>query len=275
MPPTRSHVGTEDPRNKSLEGRTALLVGAGTGIGRACVDACLADGAKVVALEIDPDKCEELGRLGSDVEVVPGDATRLVDNRRAVDIALQRFGRLDTLACFVGVFDYYLGIEDLPEDRIDAAFDEIFRTNVLSHLLAVKAAVHALRANRGSIVLTLSTSSFYPGRGGILYLASKHAGVGLVRGLAHELAPDVRVNGVAPGGTTGTDLRGLDALNTGARSLGAAAGRTADIAARVPLSIAMDGDDHAGAYVFLASDRSRATTGTVVHSDGGVGIGGA
>lgn len=236
------------------------------------MDAFRDDGARVVAMDIDPAKCDDLARLSDDVVAVHGDATRMEDNHAAVDRAVTTFGRLDVLACFVGVFDYYAGIDDLEEGQLPAAFDEIFRTNVLSHLLAVKAAVEPLRAAGGTIVLTLSTSSFHPGRGGILYVATKHAGVGLVRGLAHELAPDVRVNGVAPGGTARTDLRGLQALGTADRSLGATTGREQDMAGRVPLAIAMDGHDHAGAYVFLASDRSRGTTGTVVHSDGGVGI---
>ena len=53
------------------------------------------------------------------------------------------------------------------------------------------------------MLLTESTSAYYPGRGGVLYLASKFAVRGLVTALAHDLAPDVRVNGVAPGGTSG------------------------------------------------------------------------
>ena len=81
------------------------------------------------------------------------------------------------------------------------AFDELFHANVASPLLGVHAALDALTASRGSVVLTCSTSGFYPGRGGVLYVASKFAVRGLVVALAHELAPDVRVNAVAPGGT--------------------------------------------------------------------------
>ena len=73
----------------------------------------------------------------------------------------------------------------------------------------MRAAEKELRQTKGSIVVTGSSSSFYPGRGGILYVSSKFALRGVVVQLAHELAPDIRVNGVAPGGTIGTDLRGL------------------------------------------------------------------
>jgi NAD(P)-dependent dehydrogenase (short-subunit alcohol dehydrogenase family) len=80
--------------------------------------------------------------------------------------------------------------------------DEMFTVNVKSHPHAVKAALPALRRGaRGSVILTESTSAYYPGRGGVLYVSSKFAVRGLVAALAHELAPEIRVNGVAPGGT--------------------------------------------------------------------------
>src|SRR6202034_4173958 len=92
-----------------------------------------------------------------------------------------------------------------------------------------------------SIVLTESASSYYPGRGGVLYVSSKFAVRGLVATLAYELAPDIRVNGVAPGGTRGTDLRGLSSLGLSDRRLDDTPGREADLAARVPLGVALSG----------------------------------
>lgn len=255
-----------------LDGKVALIVGGGAGIGRAVVAAYVAESARVVVLERDEEKCLALNELGPDVVAVAGDATSLADNRRAVETAVRTFDSLDVLATFVGVFDYYTTLLDLPDCAIDAAFDEIFRTNVLSYLLSVKAAAEPLTEGGGSVVLTLSTSSFYPGRGGVLYVATKFAGRGLVSSLAHELAPNIRVNGVAPGGTLGTELRGLRALDMGERRLGTASGRAEELASRTPLQVALTGDDHAGAYVFLASDRSRGTTGTVIKSDGGIGV---
>ena len=252
-----------------LDGKRALVVGAGSGIGRAVVDAFSAEGAKVAVLERDPKKCQVLRAERPDVEVTEGDATTRGANDRAVAAALDALGGLDTLVHCVGVFDFYRGLTDI--DDLPAAFDEMFHTNVLSALQSVAAAVPALRAQAGaSIVLTESTSSYHPGRGGVLYVASKFAVRGLVAALAHELAPDIRVNGVAPGGTLGTDLRGLESLGQAGTRLGDTPGRAGDLVARTPLRVASTAADHAWSYVFLASDRARAITGDTTHPDGGV-----
>ena len=255
-----------------LQDRRALVVGAGSGIGRAVVDAFRSEGARVAVLERDPEKCAKLTAEVAGTPVVTGDATTRAANEEAVAATVSAFGGLDVLVNCVGVFDFYRGIGELDADRIDAAFDEMFTVNVKSHIHAVKAALPALRESRGSVVLTESTSAYYPGRGGVLYVSSKFAVRGLVLTLAHELAPDVRVNGVAPGGTVGTDLRGLRSLGLDAQSLGATADRAADLAARVPLRVALSGDDHAWSYVFLASERSRGITGDVIHPDGGMAV---
>jgi NAD(P)-dependent dehydrogenase (short-subunit alcohol dehydrogenase family) len=176
------------------------------------------------------------------------------------------------LVSCVGVFDFYRGIGDLDADQVDEAFDEMYAVNVKSHVHSVKAALPALRESGGNVVLTESTSAYYPGRGGVLYVSSKFAVRGLVTTLAHELAPHVRVNGVAPGGTLNTDLRGLDSLGLGTRRLDDNPDRAADLAARTPLHVALSGADHAWSYVFLASDRARGITGDVLHPDGGIGV---
>lgn len=255
-----------------LDGRRALVVGAGSGIGRAVVDAFRAEGARVAVLERDPGKCRDLSAQLPEVPVVLGDATTRQANDHAVGVAVDAFGGLDVLVCCVGIFDFYQGIDDLDAELLDDAFDEVYRVNVKSHLHAVKAALPALRQARGTVLLTESTSAYYPGRGGVLYVSSKFAVRGLVAAMAHELAPDVRVNGVAPGGTLNTDLRGADSLGQRDRRLDDTPGRADDLAARTPLRVALSGADHAWSYVFLASERARGITGSVVHPDGGIGV---
>jgi NAD(P)-dependent dehydrogenase (short-subunit alcohol dehydrogenase family) len=223
-------------------------------------------------LEIDEAKCAALAAMGDDVLVVRGDATGAVANTEVVAAAQGRWDRVDAAVTFVGAFDLYTPLADIPDDRFDAAFAEIYDLNVRSPLHTVRAALPGLRDTGGSVVLTLSSSSFYTGRGGPLYVSSKFALRGALLQLAHELAPEVRVNGVAPGGTLDTDLHGLHALGAGDRRLADRPGREDALRERTPLQIALDPADHAGAYVFLVSDRSRGMTGEVLRTDGGLGV---
>lgn len=260
--------------NGWLDGKRALVVGGGSGIGRAVVDAFISEGAKVAVLERDSGKCDTLRQQLPEVPVIDGDATTRAANDHAVAAAVETFAGLDTLVNCVGVFDFYRGITDIDADALSGAFDEMFRTNVLSQLQSVKAAIPALQNGIGpSIVLTESTSAYYPGRGGALYVSSKFAVRGLVTALAHELTPQIRVNGVAPGGTLNTDLRGLAALGLDDVRLDDSPNRATDLAARTPLNVALTGTDHAWSYVFLASDRSRGITGETIHPDGGFRLG--
>jgi NAD(P)-dependent dehydrogenase (short-subunit alcohol dehydrogenase family) len=257
-----------------LHGKRALIVGAGSGIGRAVVDAFRAEDARITVLERDRGKCDRLRDERPGVPVVEGDAITREANEHAVKVAVDAYGGLDILVNCVGIFDFYRGVDDIDADDLSPAFNEMFRTNVLSHLHSVKAAVPALRTSTGSsIVLTESTSSFYPARGGVLYVSSKFAVRGLVAALAHELAPQIRVNGVAPGGTLNTDLRGLASLGLDDVRLDDTPNRAHDMAARTPLNVALTGADHAWSFVFLASDRSRGITGETVRPDGGFGLG--
>ena len=253
-----------------LAGRRALVVGAGSGIGRAVTLAFAREGAQIGALELDAAKCEALRAEVAGAVVTCGDATSWRDTDAAVAATVDAFGGLDVLVNCVGLFDFYRGLASLSRAELDAGFDEAFHANVKSHLVSVHAALPALQASRGCVVLTVSTSGFTPGRGGVLYVASKFALRGVVASLAHELAPDVRVNAVAPGGTLGTDLRGLAALGLDDRRLDDDPGRADDLAARTPLHVALTADDHAASYVFLASDAARGMTGRFLHPDGGM-----
>jgi phthalate 3,4-cis-dihydrodiol dehydrogenase len=259
-----------------LEGRRALVVGAGSGIGRAVVDVFLCEGAHVAVLERDQRKCAALSAAHPDVPVTLGDATTHKANDHAVAATVEAFGGVDVLINCVGIFDFYRSVEDLDIDILDDAFDEIFRVNVKSHLQSVKAALPALHKSENAVVLlTESTSAYYPGRGGVLYVASKFAVRGLVTALSHDLAPGIRVNGVAPGGTLGTDLRGMATLGTAERSLSDTPERAEELSDRVPLRVALSAEDHAWSYVFLASNRARGITGGVIHPDGGMSVAGA
>jgi len=184
-----------------LEKQVAYVTGGASGLGRAIVDRFVEEGARVAVLDRHGSKLQELLELHQGLVLpVEGDVRELRSHERAAAAAFERFGALDVFVGNAGIWDFGTSLVDLPADRIDAAFDEVFQTNVKGYLLGVKACAPLLVRSGGSVVLTLSNAAFYPGGGGPLYTASKHAGLGLVRQLAFELAPRVRVNAVAPGG---------------------------------------------------------------------------
>lgn len=259
-----------------LEGQTAIVTGGASGIGRAVVERFVAEGAEVVVLDRAIDRLEPPAEWGTRVLGVAGDVTRLEDNEAAVAAALEAFGKLDLFVANSGITDGFTPLAELEPGQIAGAFDEIFAVNVKGVLFGCRAALEALVASRGSIIVTLSNSSLYPDGGGPLYVASKHAALGLVRQLAHELAPAVRVNGVAPGGTP-TDLRmprtlGLDADGEPRRAQ-EAPDIDEMIEAVTPLAISARPEDHAGAFALLADrEDSRTITGSVISTDAGLGV---
>jgi NAD(P)-dependent dehydrogenase (short-subunit alcohol dehydrogenase family) len=258
-----------------LTGQVALITGGGSGIGRAVVERYIDEGARVGVLERSQERVEQLrADFGDALVAVQGDVTRLDDHQQAVGATVDAFGQLDIFVGNAGVFDNFISLEALPEEQIGAAFDELFAVNVKGYLLGAKAALPELRRTRGCMIFTASNASFWTGGGGPLYTASKHAVVGLVRQLAYELAPDIRVNGVAPGGTQ-TNLSGLAALGRNRQSQQDIPREQweAMMRARTPLRIVAEPRDHAGAYVFLASrENARTITGMIIDSTGGLGI---
>jgi 2,3-dihydroxy-2,3-dihydrophenylpropionate dehydrogenase len=254
---------------KSLEGNVVLVVGGGSGIGRAVVDLFLEEGAHLGVLEIDPQKAKDLAKLGPSVFPVPGDATKLEDNEFAVSETISKYGKIDALVCCAGIFDSFISLLDFPKEKLAASFGEIFDVNVKSFILSTKAALHELIRTQGSIVYTVSHAGFFPGGGGVLYTGTKFAVRGLVLEMAHELAPKVRVNGVAPGGTP-TDLRGLRSLNLQNQSLASQPNLEDHLRKGSPLQTVCYPRDHAWAYLYLVSrEMSRIVTGTIMHTDGG------
>lgn len=247
-----------------LEGLSVALTGGGSGLGRAIVGRFVDEGAWVTVLERSADKVEQLrDEHGASVVVVEGDATTLAGNAAMVGAAVERFGGLDVFIGNAGVWDFGQALLDLDDDLVGPSFDELFAVNVKAYVLGAKASMQALGRRRGSMVFTLSNASFFPAGGGVLYTASKHAGLGVVRQLAYELAPDIRVNGVAPGGMA-TDLRGPSALTQQDRKISDMPIRKW-LAAYSALELAPEPEDYVGAYVFLAAPgEARTTTGSVL-----------
>ena len=256
--------------SRALEGKVALITGGSSGIGRAVALRYREEGAKVGVLARGAEKLDALRAEYPEIRTFEGDVRDASVHQRAVAALLAEFGQLDILVANAGVYDWNTRLIDLPDDP-GPVFDELFAINVKGYLLAAKAAARALAETSGAIIFTLSNAALYVDGGGPLYTASRHATLGLMRQIAFELAPRVRVNGVAIGGLK-TDLRGTEALGHASISI---AMMPLDVAAPLvmPISRQPEVEEAVGPYVFLADARASSTvTGAVIEAHGGVGV---
>lgn len=253
-----------------LDGQVALVTGGTGGIGSAVVRRYVAEGAKVGVMARDAAALQQLkDELGDAIVTIQGDVTRYEDNHKAVDTTVETFGRLDTFVANAAVFDYFTRLDRIEPEKVEESFQRLFAVNVQGYLLGARCAIEPLRKSKGSMIFTLSNSAFYAGGGGILYVTAKHALVGMIRQLAYELAPDIRVNGVSPGATS-TPMKSLDGLNHRSVPLNEIPGFEQAAADAVPLKRVANPEDHTGHYVLLASKQnSGLTTAHIIHSDGG------
>jgi len=253
-----------------LQGYRAVVTGVGSGIGRAVLRRYLAEGAQVVGVvrrEADAAGIEAEGAVA-----LVGDVALYQTAERAVALAVERFGGLDVYVANAGLWDFHKRVEKQSPGELEAGFTEIFGVNVLGALYGARAAIEPLRVSRGSVIATGSNASFLAGGGGALYTASKFALRGLLMQLAKEFAPEVRVNGVAPGATD-TAISGPTALNQREREMNADPARMAAMADHMLLGRVSAADDHTSLYVLLASrEESSYVTGAMLLSDGGLTI---
>lgn len=253
-----------------LEGYRAVVTGSGSGVGRAVVRRYRDEGASVVAVvrnEADRAALEAEGAV-----VVVGDVAHYETAERAVATAVCKFGGLDVYVANAGIWDFHKRVEKQSPDELGRAFEEIFGVNLLGTLYGARAAIAALRDSRGSVIATGSNACFLAGGGGALYTASKFALRGLVMQLARELAPKVRVNGVAPGATD-TAISGPAALGQRDRAMNADSERMDSMAKHMLMGRVSAAEDHTSLYVLLASrEESPYVTGAMLLSDGGLTI---
>lgn len=254
-----------------LEGKIVYITGGGSGIGKAIVDRFIAEGAKVSILDRSQDHLEQLNRqYPSDVVTYCGDVRNFEDHQEAIHLAVKRWGKLDGLIANAGIFDGFITMKNMTPEVLDQSYQQLFDVNVKGYFFAAKAALSELMKSQGNIIFSLSGASFYPDGGGTIYTATKHAALGLLRQLAFELAPTVRVNGVALGGTI-TELKVSTSLKDLTQPVNVEE-KKRSIQSRNPMQMFMTPEDHVATYVLLASDQAPAITGEVIHSDGGLTV---
>ena len=256
-----------------LNDHVVLVTGGGSGLGLGVARYCRAEGAQVAIFERSVEKVAALrDELGPDTLLIQGDVTRLADLRRCREAVISRFGRLDSLIGAQGIFDGNVPLMKLPEERLDALFDEVMQVNVKGYMLSARVFFELLRASEGSMVLTTSTAAYAADGGGAVYSASKGAVRSLVSQLAFEFAPHVRVNAVAPAGIANSQLSGPQALGLDTQKQSdipqdafLSMFRAISLLEKLPTP-----EDHGPLYAFLASRANRIMTGQTVVADQGM-----
>ena len=247
-----------------LDGKIAIVTGAGSGIGRASAEILAREAAFVVVSDLDLARAEatvaaiaERGGRASAMAVDVGDDAQL---RALVDDTVARHGRIDILHSQVGV-QVAGNAEQVDPDGMDRSWD----INVRAHFMAARLVIPQMKnQGGGSIIITSSNSGVQLDREMIAYATSKHAVVAMARQMALDYAGfNIRVNALCPGWVDTPfnqpfmqQMGGREALEDYVRT-------------QIPMGRWADADEIAEALLFLASERSSFMTGQALVIDGG------
>ncbi|MDQ0675083.1 NAD(P)-dependent dehydrogenase (short-subunit alcohol dehydrogenase family) [Pseudarthrobacter siccitolerans] len=242
--------------NARFSGKTVIVSGAGSGIGRATARRIINEGGRVIAVDVASDRLDDLATASPDgsVVTVQADITS-AEGRDAILTAVG--GRVDGLANVAGIMD---GMTPLHETE-DELWQRVFAVNVDGTFALSRAVLPAMLAHgRGAIVNVASEASLRGNAAGTAYTASKHAVVGITKSSAFFYGPSgIRTNAVAPG-PTATGIEGR-------MSSPFARERLSPFMALIPPVV--DADQMAASITWLLSDDSANVNGIILASDGG------
>ncbi|MEV7282228.1 SDR family NAD(P)-dependent oxidoreductase [Streptomyces sp. NPDC093111] len=265
------------PPSQDFAGRTVVVTGAGSGIGRATALAFAERGARVLVADLNAESAAEvtarIEETGGTAVPVVGDLSDQAVVDRLVATALAPAhpdaaqgaggtsgsgGTIDVLVNNAGIMDSMSAVADVT----DAEWERLLRINLTAPFLLTRAVLpHMLAAGRGAVVFTASEAALRGSAAGAAYTAAKHGIVGLTKSLAVTYRHrGIRSNAVAPGGTLTNIRLDIDPEAAGPQALGAYMGNVGQPAAA---------ETQAAAIVFLASDAASNINGAVLPVDGG------
>lgn len=245
-----------------LQGRSILLTGGDSGIGRAAAYAFAKEGALLSIAYYDEHRdaretAQRVEELGGRCQLLAGDLRVKAHCEQVVRAALGRYGRLDVLVCNHGIHLPQPSILDISQEQLELTF----QTNLFSYFYLIQAALPYLRRG-ASIICTVSVNAYAGHPTLIDYTASKGAVLGLIRSLSLSLkGQGIRVNGVAPGPVWTPLITSLSPREIATFGVDETSG--------VPMGRAGQPFELAPSYVFLACDDSSYLSGQVLHPNGG------
>ncbi len=246
-----------------LKGKSAIVTGGGSGIGRAITLAFIQEGARVAILDKAPEAIENELEGSSSLLVLKADVTDTEAVESAVNRAAREFSKIDILINNAGYTD-----GKTLETQTEEEWDAIFNVNVNGYARCLRAALPYLKESCGNILNTASYVGLHGMRNGFGYSASKGAVIGMTKSLALDLAQyGIRANAICPGWIL-TDLIknrwSKRQQNTNALE---------ELIAAHPLGRMGTPEDCAKAALYLCSDEAAFVTGETLIIDGGLGLG--
>jgi 2,5-dichloro-2,5-cyclohexadiene-1,4-diol dehydrogenase 1 len=250
----------------SLKGKSLIITGGASGIGRAAVLRAAADGARITIADMDESRgertCNEALERGADAQFVRTDVSRREDVEKMVQAAVGAYGRLDGAFNNAGVPNHNQSIADLTVEQ----FEKVAAINYTGVFLCMKFEIaEMLKSGGGSIVNTASTAAVVTLPNMFEYTAAKAGVCGMTRAAAIDLArKNIRVNAVLPGLTR--TLMVEEGMKVRPATL------VDEIIGQQPLGRILEPDEIAAAACWLLSDDASAVTGISMPVDGGLSV---